>query len=415
MKILYHGDSPTVATGFGNVSRNLLSGLAKEHDITVIGINDRGGHKDPKIYPYKIYPAIYNDYRDLFGLKRLLNVLLGQDPEIKETKFDVLFMLYDYTMISEGYIGNTPLFEALKQTVKPGIKKVIYTPIDNDLITPRWKATLEWFDKIIVPSHYGFKVLESVWGTKATKEKVKVVYHGIENTFKPLPENERLLIRKRMTEALGKQNIKINMEDRYIIGFVGRNQWRKDIYRTVKVFAQFKKDHPKAYLYLHTDPLDSNHDGGNIMDLLAYNGQFYGKDYLVPIGLNTNTGLPRADMNEIYNMFDVYLSSSVGEGFGLPILEAMKCRIPVIAPNNTTMPELLDDDRGYLYDTDNTVCFGQIDLMRERQLGDTRDALLTLNAVHALGDKIKPNLDRAQAFADKYTPEKMAREIGGLL
>jgi len=414
MRILYHGDSPTVATGFGNVSRNLLSGLAKEHEITVIGINDRGGYKDPKEYPYRIYPAIYNDFRDVLGIKRLINVLVGQDPEIKGD-FDCLFLQYDFTLLAESYIGSDNLFSTLKQIVKPTVKKIIYTPIDNGLVTPKWREVLEWFDIVIVPSQYGFKVLEGVWGTKKAKEKVKVVYYGVENTFKPLVSQERLLIRKRMTDALKKQNIEVEMENKYIIGFVGRNQWRKDIYRTVKIFTEFKKQHPNAYLYLHTDPLDNNHDGGNLLDLLSYYGQFYGKDYLVPLGLNSNTGIARVDMNEIYNMLDVYLSSSVGEGFGLPILEAMKCRVPVIAPNNTTMPELLDDDRGSLYDTDNTVCFGQLDFMRERELGDIKDAVLTLTAVHALGEKLSKNLTKAQEFADKYTPELMAKEVGKLL
>jgi glycosyltransferase involved in cell wall biosynthesis len=49
------------------------------------------------------------------------------------------------------------------------------------------------------------------------------------------------------------------------------------------------------------------------------------------------------DINIIYNnaMFFVYLS--LFEGFGLPILEAMQCGIPVISSNTSSMPEVYGD------------------------------------------------------------------------
>ncbi|HUW14193.1 MAG TPA: glycosyltransferase, partial [Anaerolineae bacterium] len=43
----------------------------------------------------------------------------------------------------------------------------------------------------------------------------------------------------------------------------------------------------------------------------------------------------------IYNCFDVLLSPSQAEGFGLPILEAQACGKPVVTLNTTSMPEII--------------------------------------------------------------------------
>ena len=43
---------------------------------------------------------------------------------------------------------------------------------------------------------------------------------------------------------------------------------------------------------------------------------------------------------EIYNGFDVFCLPTKGEGFGLPIIEAQACGVPVILTNTTSCPEL---------------------------------------------------------------------------
>ena len=52
--------------------------------------------------------------------------------------------------------------------------------------------------------------------------------------------------------------------------------------------------------------------------------------------------VPSEDLVMLYNAAGVFVFPSFGEGFGLPPLEAMACGIPVIAANNSAMPEILD-------------------------------------------------------------------------
>lgn len=49
-----------------------------------------------------------------------------------------------------------------------------------------------------------------------------------------------------------------------------------------------------------------------------------------------------------YRSCDVLLHASAAEGLGLCIIEALACGVPVIANNTTSMPELVDDNNGYL-------------------------------------------------------------------
>lgn len=51
--------------------------------------------------------------------------------------------------------------------------------------------------------------------------------------------------------------------------------------------------------------------------------------------------LPRSEINKIYKISDLLLFPSVYEGYGLPLLEAMKSGIPIVASNIKTTKEIL--------------------------------------------------------------------------
>jgi O-antigen biosynthesis alpha-1,3-mannosyltransferase len=55
------------------------------------------------------------------------------------------------------------------------------------------------------------------------------------------------------------------------------------------------------------------------------------------------TGLKTEDLLHLYNAALALVLVSFGEGFGLPVLEAMQCGCPVITSNNTALPEVAGD------------------------------------------------------------------------
>jgi glycosyltransferase involved in cell wall biosynthesis len=48
-------------------------------------------------------------------------------------------------------------------------------------------------------------------------------------------------------------------------------------------------------------------------------------------------------LNLIFNSADVFLSTTKGEGWGLNVHQARACGVPVIAPNHSSLPEVVGD------------------------------------------------------------------------
>jgi glycosyltransferase involved in cell wall biosynthesis len=54
-------------------------------------------------------------------------------------------------------------------------------------------------------------------------------------------------------------------------------------------------------------------------------------------------GISQRDLIGVYNAASVLVYPSVYEGFGLPLLEAMACGLPVVAANRASIPEVCGD------------------------------------------------------------------------
>lgn len=289
IKLLMYADSPTCATGFGTVSRNILDILYKtgKYDITVFGINYWG---DPHSFPYKIYPAGINSQHDPYGRQKFVD-------NCTSFEFDLIFFLQDLFMLD--FVPS--LLVKLKNTSKI-FKSIVYYPVDG---TPK----AEWFKNI---KDIDYKIAYTEYGLNETMKvapwlgTVDVIPHGVNtNDFKPLNQS---VITKFRQSYFGKH------ADKFIIGTVARNQPRKEIYRTISAFTEFKKKVPNSLLYLHMAKVDQ---GGNLEETLKTFGLAINEDVVFPNKFSANQGYPLDALNMIYNSVDLIVSSSCGEGWGL--------------------------------------------------------------------------------------------------
>lgn len=319
IKVLAYCDSPTCATGFGTVARNIFEALHKtgRYEIDILGINYWG---DPHQFPYRIWPTGVNGERDPYGRKKVAGM-------IPQMKYDILFLLQD-TFIMDFMPVLLPRLVAEGKK----FKSICYFPIDG-VPKEQWIKNVDNADYLVAYSQFG---KDASVAAHAGVKDMDVIPHGANlNEFKPLPADEVLKF-KRM--YFGPHSTK------FIVTNLNRNQHRKDIPRTIAAFKEFRKKVPESVLYLHMAIQDQ---GWNLAEVIKAYGFNVKEDVIFPENFGPNQGYPREVVNLIYNASDLVVSTTLGEGWGLSWVEAMATKTPVLMPNNTAMTENITEERGY--------------------------------------------------------------------
>ncbi len=84
------------------------------------------------------------------------------------------------------------------------------------------------------------------------------------------------------------------------------------------------------------------------LQLVVFGPHASSSEYPLPPGTQVQVHLPDERLKEVYSRCDAWLFGPRKEGYGLPILEAMACRTPVIATPAGAAPELLEHGGGIL-------------------------------------------------------------------
>jgi glycosyltransferase involved in cell wall biosynthesis len=121
-------------------------------------------------------------------------------------------------------------------------------------------------------------------------------------------------------------------------GGIHRKSWAENIL----AFSIFAQDKPDVRLYLHTERY-GNHGGLALDFLLKACGLAEGENYKFVSQHAMHNGIPNEAMAALFNGTDVLLAPTMGEGFGLTLLEAGSCGTVGIANNFSAQPELLGD------------------------------------------------------------------------
>lgn len=87
--------------------------------------------------------------------------------------------------------------------------------------------------------------------------------------------------------------------------------------------------------------------------LVAFGSENPSPELPLPPGTEYGFSPAQSNLKDFYAKCDAWLFGSRSEGFGLPILEAMACRTPVIGTPTGGAPELLNDGAGILVNTED--------------------------------------------------------------
>jgi glycosyltransferase involved in cell wall biosynthesis len=137
-------------------------------------------------------------------------------------------------------------------------------------------------------------------------------------------------------------------EDGFLVSIVAANKanggfyHRKALAENLLAFSIFRKEHPDAYLYLHTEA--SNAYGGFIIPRLLKAVGLTEEHVRIADGKTLLTGYPPEALAAIYTASDVLLSTSYGEGFGVPSIEAQACGTQIITSAFAASQDLAGED-----------------------------------------------------------------------
>lgn len=133
--------------------------------------------------------------------------------------------------------------------------------------------------------------------------------------------------------------------DAFVAGICAMNVGtvsRKAFYEQMAGFSQFTERGrvPNCYLLMHTRP-----DDPAGIDLRAIARHLGIED--ITLFAKHDQQRP-ADMLTWYQALDVLLSATYGEGFGVPVIEALACGVPVIGSRNSAVTEKIGAGCGWL-------------------------------------------------------------------
>lgn len=375
-------------SGFANVAQNIARQLLLDKEIQyqldIVAINYYGLPNEWEgIYPtVRLFPAQILSGGDLFGRQGYLNLL-------SSGSYDLTWILQDTFHIEILGPSIIELRNKLAEAGQKTFKWIYYFPIDS-------KPKENWITKSalladypVVYTQYGYE--ECVKLVPELKDKLIVVPHGVDTrVFHPIPDEVKVKFRK--DYFAGKA------DNKFLITNLNRNQPRKDIARTMKAFADFKKIHGDSLLYLHMKNVDVAY---TIDEVAREFGLIPDEDYITPKDFNENQGVPVELINLIYNVSDVVVTTTLGEGWGLSMTEAMATKTPVLAPNHTSLTEMLADGRGTLVKAGSNSSewiMLQMDNERARPLTNIPDFVDKLNWIYLNKAQAREMAEKAHHF-----------------
>lgn len=312
----------------------------------------------------------------LFGDPDLLARYAGKNVVIKKWKAPIYSLQEQFFCPSckeELDVLHVPHFNIplrYKGKMVVTIHDLIYLAVPDAVKFPMGKyyasymisKSLTKADSVIAVSTHTKNDLSRMVGEKFTG-KINVIYEAADDSFGKI-EDERQI--KRIKK-------KYNLEDNIIL-YVGSIKPHKNVGTLIKVYERLKKWGSPCQLVIagrwdkKEDYLKKSIDNRHI----KYIGE-----------------VPSEDLIFLYNAAKVLVHLSQYEGFGLTVLEAMKCGTPVVVSDSTSLPEI----------TANSAL--KVSPLNVGQIADT--VYNVLSNEHMRESMIDAGYDRASQFSWKKT------------
>ncbi|MFH0924128.1 MAG: glycosyltransferase family 1 protein [bacterium] len=262
----------------------------------------------PKVHPYK-----YRDTWDDFYLpkklkKNNIEVFHGPNFLLPREKFSKMVVT---------------IHDLAFKYFEDWVDKATYTYYNQ-----RIEETIKQADMIIAVSLSTKKDIIKFFNIH--EEKIRVIYSACDPCFCPIP----------LDNSVKYLENHFNIRHNSFILYVGAIQPRKNIGNLLLAYSFLDKAIRKEWkLFI----LGKGYRNNYHMEL---------EQMVKNMGLLENvvflSNIDDSRLNFFYNAAGIFVYPSLFEGFGLPVLEAMSCKLPVIVSKTTSLPEIVNDAGMYV-------------------------------------------------------------------
>jgi glycosyltransferase involved in cell wall biosynthesis len=322
--VLTYGDDPKTSTGYGQIWDNLLTRWKKlkpDWKFYHVGWQNRDRPHETK-EGYWMLPV----HRAEYGFDTVLPYLLKYQPDVLLTMADI--------GITAGFIDFSPnlnICEAKKRGWKG--RWFCISLVDTESWEHMlWSRILDFPDINIAGAKNG-----EILYTKHNVKNLRYIPMGVDTkVYYPLANREEI-------------RLKYKFNNKFVVGFIGKNQRRKMLPNLIKGFSKFAKVKNDVVLLLHTE----TNGGWDLPCLITKFEAEIDPELEKPspkivttkpnLDVITRQNIQPENMNEIYNLMDVFCYAVGGEGFGLPGLECQSAGVPLMMTNYSSAVEIVSE------------------------------------------------------------------------
>lgn len=304
---------PHKMEGFGWYTYEITKRLVEKHpEHTFILFFDRN-YDQKFVFGDNVIPVVLSPQaRHPILFKIWFNISVKR--ALKKYKADIFFS-------PDGYLSLT---SDVTQVAVIHDLNFIHNP--DDLKPAMRRYYLSQFPKfakkaahIITVSEYSKQDICKQYGL--SENKVTTIWNGASEVFKPLADKGKQEIRETYSNGLP-----------YFL-FVGAIHPRKNVRRLIEAYAKFRKEQPDSKMQLVIVGTELWSNAGidiEISQSLKNSIHFTGH-------------LPLETLASVMASADIFAFVPYFEGFGIPLVEAMRCGTPIVAGNRTSLPEVAGD------------------------------------------------------------------------
>lgn len=376
--MLLYGDVYWDASGYAKILSDLIPEFLKAgHEVRQVGLNYNGVSKREELI--QVYPTRVWGVKSHWAPEAL-------EVAIKDFEPEIVFTIGDYFALPE-------IVQVLSAPTKVSFKWIHYGVMDGEPFNKDLISATSWCNYHLYQADFTKRTVENaIPGIRG-----KTIYPAVnKEVFHPLEEKEKEELRKNL-----------RVDETFNVVFVGRNQYRKNL---PALFTAIKKVHkiiPNIRLIHHSIPTVDPSGAPNSYDLETIIREMDIEKLVSYIPVAEGGILSFEVVNQLYNLGDLFVLPTMGEGFGLPLTEAMACGLPTIGTDFSAVTEVIGD-RGLLAKVAEYV---YVEGNLRHAVVDTDDLAQCIYRLSGDQDLRKTCIEKGFKFTDTLTPDKVAKRI----